>query len=167
MKITRAWRANSLCLHSSNAVHDKGNTTSNWLFSTGGLQCIMSSLKYTTTQRLNFLFWVLLTRLFQVGPQLLYWGRLYGISTYQACSFISKEVFMLRGCILPLVWTDQSYQIPSRVVWGQAAMFISLHFVLWLRAWLSILWVIFLALVKLGKDRKKSKDDVHLRIIMP
>lgn len=56
MKITRAFGANGLCLHSSDAVHDKGNTTSNWLFFTGGLQCIMSSPKYTTTQRLNLIF---------------------------------------------------------------------------------------------------------------
>lgn len=47
LKITHAFRANRLCLRSSDAVYDKGNTTSNWLFFTGGLQCIMSSQQHS------------------------------------------------------------------------------------------------------------------------
>ena len=72
IKKTHTFGANGLCLHSSNAVQDKGNTTSNWLFSTGGLRCIMSSLKYKTTQWLKCFICALHTRSFQAGTQPLY-----------------------------------------------------------------------------------------------
>lgn len=47
MKITHAFRANGLCFRSSDAVYDKRNTSSNWLFFTGGLHCIMSSQQHS------------------------------------------------------------------------------------------------------------------------
>lgn len=128
MKTTRAFGANRLCLHSSDAVHDKGNTTSNWLFFTGGLQSMMSSLTYTTTQRLNFFFYLSFTDPLQAGIQWLHSWPPCGISTYEATdSFILSKLHMLRRFYLrpeyiPTEWNISVFFSPP--LWYQAGLFI-------------------------------------------